>query len=105
INPTFGATYELTPSIQVGAEYWARGRLGSDDEDKAPPADAEEAEKRRIDTRNKAVHHFTGPTFNYNMGRAWLSVGLYAHLNAPDKPQPGEIYGPFWLRTVLGVDL
>jgi hypothetical protein len=105
-NPTLGATYELSPRIQVGLEYWTRGRIGGDDDDEsAAPADAAEAEARRIDRRNDGFHHFLGPTFHYNMGRAWLSVGVYSHLNDANKPQPGEAYGPWWARTVLGVDL
>ena len=30
----------------------------------------------------------------FNMGRAWLSLGLYSNLNDVTKPQPGETYGP-----------
>jgi len=104
INPTVGAAYELSPRIALGAEYWVRGRLGSEEAGEAP-ADEEEAEAKRIEKRNNQLHHFVGPTFHFNMGRAWLSVGAYAHVNDMDKPQPGEKYGPFWLRTVLGVDL
>jgi hypothetical protein len=103
-NPTLGATYELSPRVQVGAEYWTRGRFGKDD-DTPPPTDPAEAEAQRIARRNDEFHHFLGPTFHYNMGRAWLSAGLYAHLNDANKPQPGEIYGPWWGRFVLGIDL
>jgi hypothetical protein len=103
-NPTLGGTYELTPSMQIGLEYWTRGRLGGDD-DAPPPADPAAAEAQRIDRRNDGFQHYVGPTFHYNMGRAWLSIGLYAHLNDANKPQPGELYGPWWGRTVLGIDL
>ena len=106
INPTFGATYQIGTRVQLGAEYWARGKLfGGDANDTPPGADATTAEAARIARRNDDVHHFLGPTLHYNLGRAWVSVGVYAHLNDSNKPQPGEIYGPFWLRTVLGVDL
>ena len=30
---------------------------------------------------------------------------VYAHLNDVNTPQPGEAYGPFWFRSVLGLDL
>jgi hypothetical protein len=103
-NPTLGATYEISTRVQLGLEYWTRGRFGSD-ADKPPPADPQEAEAQRIARRNDKFHHFVGPTFHYNMGRAWLSAGVYAHLNDANKPQPGEIYGPWWGRFVLGVDL
>jgi hypothetical protein len=32
-------------------------------------------------------------------------VGAYADLNNANTPQPGEIYGSFWGRTVLGLNL
>jgi hypothetical protein len=101
-NPTLGATYEVSTRVQLGLEYWARGRIGEGDE---VAADAPDADARRLEKHNDAFHHFIGPTFHYNMGRAWLSIGAYAHLNDANKPQPGEIYGPWWGRTVLGVDL
>ena len=94
INPTIGATYELSARLQVGGEYWVRGRLGSADEDADPATQ-----------RNAQLHHFLGPTLYYSLGRVWLSTGLYAHLNDANKPQPGEAYGPFWLRSVIGIDL
>jgi hypothetical protein len=102
-NPTLGGTYELSTRAQVGLEYWTRGRFGSDDA--AAPTDPAQAEAQRVARRNDQFHHFLGPTFHYNMGRAWLSVGVYAHLNDANKPQPGELYGPWWGRFVLGVDL
>jgi hypothetical protein len=103
INPTLGVTYELGPRVQIGGEYWVRGRIGRDD--LVATTDPQAAEAQRVDRRNDELHHFLGPTLHYNMGRTWLSIGLYAHLNDATKPVPGEIYGPFWFRSVLGIDL
>jgi hypothetical protein len=103
INPTIGATYELGARFQLGAEYWMRGRIGRDDT--ATPADPVAAEAQRVDRRNDQMHCFLGPTLHYNMGKAWLTLGMYAHLNDATRPVPGELYGPIWFRSVLGIDL
>jgi hypothetical protein len=92
INPTMGLTYQVTPSFHPGVEYWARGRL-----DGGGATD--------LDRLNNRVHHFVGPAVHLDFGKLWWSVGLYAHLNNVNNSQPGEIYGPAWFRTVLGIEL
>jgi hypothetical protein len=92
LNPTTGLTYEVTPTFQPGVEYWARGELGT-------------VGDTPLDQINNRIHHFVGPTSHLNFGRAWWSVGFYFDCNNINKPQPGEIYGPYWVRSVLGLDL
>jgi len=92
VNPTFGGTYQITPTLHLGGEYWARGML-------SPEGDG------ALEHKNNSVHHFLGPVVHVNFGHLWWTAGLYAHLNDVNKPQPGEAYGPWWFRTVLGVDL
>ncbi len=91
INPTAGFTFQLTPAVHVGLEYWARGRLD------VSPTDP--------DYVNERVTNFLGPTFHANFGRGWFTLGLYANLNDMDKPQPGELYGPIWARALFGLEL
>jgi hypothetical protein len=92
VNPTLGASYELTSRVSLGAEYWARGQL-------SPSGESE------VDVENSRVQHFLGPTFHANLGKLWWSLGVYAHLNSMKKPQIGSDYGPVWARSVLGFDL
>lgn len=92
VNPTTGVVYEVTPSFQPGIEYFARGQL-------APSGETpEERESSR-------VHHFVGPSAHVNLGRFWWSAGLYAHLGDMGTPKPGTAYGPFWFRSVIGLEL
>ena len=105
INPTLGATYQLGTRVQVGVEYWARGKIAGRSNPDTSGMDSAAAEAARIARRNDEVHQFVGPTFHVNLGRAWISLGVYAHLNDANKPQPGEAYGPVWMRSVLGLDL
>jgi hypothetical protein len=92
VNPTTGLTYRFTNEFHLGAEYWARGQLA--------PSGATDQQRK-----NTAVHHFVGPTVHVEFGKLWWSLGLYAHLNDTDKPSPGDAYGPFWVRSVLGLEL
>jgi hypothetical protein len=92
INPTGGFVFELTPTFQPGIEFWARGQIepsGNTDQDR----------------NNTRVHYFTGPTVHLNFGKLWWSLGAYAHLNDTSTPNPGDAYGPVWVRSVLGLEL
>jgi hypothetical protein len=91
VNPTAGVAYEVTPSFQPGVEFWARGQLA---------ASGDTAQDRA----NSRVHYFVGPTAFTNFGRLWWSVGLYFNARSMHRPEPGDEYGPFWLRTILGMD-
>jgi len=92
VNPTVGFAYEVTPSWHPGVEFWARGQLKAS-------GDTEQ------DRANSRVHYFVGPTSYINFGKLWFSAGLYFNANSVHTPQPGDAYGPFWLRTILGMDL
>jgi hypothetical protein len=92
LNPTTGLTYEVTPVFQPGVEYWARGELGT-------------VGDTPVDIVNNRIHHFVGPTVHLNFGKLWWTAGLYVDLNNVNYPQQDEIYGPIWMRTVLGLSL
>jgi hypothetical protein len=92
LNPTTGITYEVTPVFQPGIEYWARGEVGA-------------VGGKPVDIVNERIHHFAGPTVHLNFGKLWWSAGLYVDLTNVDNPRPGEIYGPLWARSVIGLSL
>lgn len=92
LNPTTGITCEVAPSFQPGIEYWARGVFGG-------------VEATPVDAVNDRLHSFLGPTVHFDWGKVWWSLGVYADLNDMNKPQLGEIYGPVWARTLLGITL
>jgi hypothetical protein len=92
VNPTTGFTYEVAPTFQPGIEYWARGVYGA-------------REETSVDTINHRLHHFVGPTVHFDWGKLWWSLGVYADLNNIHAAEVGEIYGPIWVRTLLGITL
>ncbi len=92
LNPTLGATYEVTPSVHLGAEGWMRVEFPN-------PA---------IEPRPYALGPvgYVGPTVLLNFGKLWWSTGIYARVTDTDHTmQPGEPYGPVWGRTILGFEL
>jgi hypothetical protein len=91
INPTTGFSYQITPSLHLGAEYWARGML--------VPVGTGQARD------GNAVHHFAGPAMNVNFGRVWFAVALYHQLGSFQTPEPGTVYGQFWGRAMFGLEL
>jgi len=92
VNPTAGVAYEVSPTFQPGVEFWARGQLKATGESEQ-------------DRENSRVHYFVGPTTFINLGRLWMSAGLYFNANTMRRPEPGDAYGPFWFRSILGMDL
>jgi hypothetical protein len=92
LNPTLGATYEITPSVHVGAEGWMRVEFPSP----APP------------TRSFSLGPvgYVGPAVLLNFGKLWWSTGLYARVSdTAHTMQPGEPFGPVWGRSVIGFEL
>lgn len=91
-NPTLGATYEITPSVHVGAEGWMRVEFP----DPAP-------HPRPFSVGPAG---YVGPTVLLNFGKLWWSTGLYTRVTDFDHSmQPGEPSGPFWGRTIVGFEL
>jgi hypothetical protein len=93
INPTIGATYQLSPNFHLGAEYWARGSLSTN------------AAAGTVDEFNQQVHHFVGPALSLTFGKFWWSVGAYARVDHLSRSSEiGDAYGKLWVRTGLGVE-
>lgn len=93
-NPTLGATYELSPHLMLGLEYWARGRFNepkqsATDESADSPAGA---------------RHFLGPALLLQSGEAWWSTGVYARLDHfGEALKVDDPYGKVWIRTMVGM--
>jgi hypothetical protein len=92
VNPTAAVSYQATPSIFPGIEGWMR-----------------------VEWPDPAIHprpfnvgpvEYLGPTMSFNFGRFWWTSGAYVRLNQPLRSlEPGDAYGNFWFRTIVGVEL
>jgi len=96
-NPTVGATYEISPRISLGAEYWVRGRF---DKQRAMTDTGETSDSPR------AAAHYAGPTLLLQANKAWISIGAYARLDQlGGGVAVGDPFGKLWIRTIVGIDL
>ncbi len=95
-NPTAGVAYEITPRYHVGLEYWARGRFDDTSDDPMTSTG---------DDTPTTTHQYLGPTFLYQQGSIFLSLGVYARLDDFGDSAIGDPHGKIWLRSILGLEL
>jgi hypothetical protein len=94
LNPTLGATVELSPQVHLGAETWMRWAL------------PDGGEKGGIHEFNHGPHLYAGPVVMLNFGRVWWAGGFYFRATDRDHHlEPGEGFGSMWFRSVVGVYL
>jgi hypothetical protein len=92
LNPSGGVSVEATPAIQPGVEAFLRSEYTSP---KITP--------RPFDL---GPHVYVGPTLLSQFGRLWWAVGAYARVTDRSHTlQPGESYGNYWVRSVIGYEL
>jgi hypothetical protein len=91
-NPTGGVSFQVVPAFHVGVEYWMRGEFGAS----VPQGQG----------FNAAFHHYLGPAFLLQGARVWLAVAPYIRLDEWERAgQIGDLFGRFWIRTIIGVEL
>jgi hypothetical protein len=93
VNPSAGATYEVTPSFHAGLDSWMR---------------AEYPQTGPAPTRTFGLgpQYYAGPAVMYNFGKLWWSVGAYLRVSDMSHDiQPGEVYGRVWIRSMIGYNL
>lgn len=94
-NPTLAASYQLSPRMIVGAEYWTRGRF--DDPSASESASGDAPTKAR---------HYLGPTFLYQRQKASFAIGVYARLDGlGNSAVVNDPYGKLWVRAIVSLDL
>lgn len=92
INPTAAVSYQVTPSFFPGVEGWMRVEWPDPGIHPRP--------------FNLGPAVYAGPTVSLNFGRFWWTTGAYLRMNDPLRSlAPGDSYGNFWFRSIVGVDL
>jgi hypothetical protein len=93
LNPSLGATYEITPAFHLGIDSWLRGEYPTNPK---PPTR----------TFGLGPEAYVGPAVMFNFGRLWWSVGGYVRAtDFSHTLQVGEPYGPVYFRSMIGYDL
>jgi hypothetical protein len=93
LNPTLGATYELSPRFHVGLDSWLRGEYPTNP---SPPSR----------TFGLGPEYYVGPAIMMSFEKVWWTVAAYGRVtDTAHELQPGEPFGKFWFRTMVGYDL
>jgi hypothetical protein len=93
LNPSLGVTYEITPSFHLGIDSWLRGEYPRNP-------------KPAMRTFGLGPAAYVGPAVMTNFGRLWWAVGAYVRVtDFSHDLQPGEPYGPIYVRSMIGYDL
>ncbi len=102
LHPTVGATYQFTPNLWLGAEYWMQAEI--------PLHEAEEEGEAKGVAHdspasfNQRAHHFAGPALSLVWDKLWCSTGAYARIDEFSRAmQPGDKLGHLYVRTVMGL--
>ena len=93
IAPTAGATFEVTPSIQPGIEWWMRAEFPEEHPPQVRPFEL-------------GPHHYVGPALMVQMGSLWWTNGVYLRVSDFGHTlAPAEGFGNVWFRSVLGIGI
>ncbi len=86
LNPTAGFTFQVTPNVAPGVEYWMRAEFGG------------------ATSFNAGPHHYLGPTMRIVLGNFFWTTGFYMRVsNIGYQLTPGvDAYGPVWFRSIVG---
>jgi hypothetical protein len=89
-DPSAGVTFEATPSIQPGIEWWMRAEYPEENPPSPRPF-------------GLGPHQYVGPALLVQMGSLWWTNGVYLRVSDWDHSlQPGESFGKLWIRSVIG---
>jgi hypothetical protein len=92
VNPTAGVSFQAVPAVHIGVEYWMRGEFGAS----VPVGQG----------FNSAFHHYIGPALLLQGARVWLALAPYIRLDDWGRGgQIGDLFGRFWIRTIIGIEL
>jgi hypothetical protein len=93
LNPSLGATYEVTPKVHLGLDSFLLGEY---------PLHPKPVTR----TFGLGPEAYVGPAVMVNFGKLWWSVGAYRRVtDFSHELQPGEPYGPFWFRSMIGYNI
>ena len=90
--PSGGVSFELTPALRLGVEYWGHAEYDPD----------------QMGAKDFAAlwHHYVGPTLLFQTARVWLAAAPYIRVDRLDRRgEVGDEFGHFWFRTIVGIDL
>lgn len=93
LNPTLGATYEISPKLSVGIDSWLRGEYPMNPTPAARPF-------------GLGPEYYIGPAVMMSFGKVWWTAAAYGRVTDTGHDlQAGEYFGKVWFRTMVGYNL
>jgi Putative MetA-pathway of phenol degradation len=96
INPTVGATYQVTPGFHPGIEGWMRAEFQDHPTSPRP--------------FNLGPVVYVGPAMMFDFGNFWWSVGAYFRVSDAGRPldtgangTAPDAFGHLWFRMIIGL--
>lgn len=93
LNPSLGATYEVSPKLHVGLDSFVRGEYQLN---------------MKVEPRPYSLgpELYAGPAIMMNFGKLWWAVGAYKRVTDWSySVVPGDSLGPLWFRSMIGYDI
>jgi hypothetical protein len=99
IDPSAGATYQVTPVFQPGIDSWMWSEFTN-----VPYLNAMGLPGGPTPFNNKP-NVYVGPAILLNFGKFWWSTGAYIRVtNFDHVMSPGvDSFGPVWFRMIIGI--
>jgi hypothetical protein len=95
INPTLGASYEVSPKFSVGVDSWLRGEYPTN-QYMAPT----------VRPFALGPEYYVGPAIMMSFKKIWWTVAAYARVTDIDEtPAVGSYFGRVWIRTMFGYNI
>jgi hypothetical protein len=95
INPTGGVAYSISPNFSAGVEDWLHTEFGA-------TGFASHGQPFLV----TPVYNYVGPTAMFQTGPFWISAAFYTRVTQlKTDVHQGDVYGRFWFRTMLGINL
>jgi hypothetical protein len=99
LHPTAGLTYQVTPNLFVGAEYWLNAVVKLHE-----TAGEDEADPNGTAAFNDRPHNFVGPALALFWDKLWWSTAAYGRVDEVSRAmRPGDAFGHFYVRTAIGL--
>jgi hypothetical protein len=94
LNPTAGATYQISPLVSVGVDSWLRAEFSHPSVSPRPFSQGPE--------------YYVGPAVMLDFGKIWWTNAAYfrvTDLNHDFGADPSTVdnLSPYWFRSVLGI--
>jgi hypothetical protein len=93
VNPTAGGSWEFTPAVHLGVEYWFHAEYGGT------------INANNISGAfNPSPHSYIGPAVALEGKQLWVAFAPYLRLDHWNRAaQFGDQYGRIWWRFILGI--